>query len=121
MEITEIVRRLSLFGIPRGDSRNVREFLARLVAAGSLSLGELQTARDIVARAGCVNDAAYLFLAAMFLSEGQGNAYMRVEKVPSLLKEGGYLDDPVRVGLVEKDKNYEENPELAKKNDYAKF
>ena len=46
---------------------------------------------------------------------------MRVEKVKSLLEEGGYLDDPVRVGLVEKDKNYEENPELAKKNDCAKF
>ena len=75
MEITEIVKRLSLFGIPGGDSRNVREFLARLVAAGSLSFGELQTARDIVLRVGCVNDAAYLFLAAMFISQREGNAF----------------------------------------------
>ena len=94
MEVTEIVRRLSLFGIPRGESRNVREFLARLVAAGSLSLGELQTARDIVARAGCVDDAVYLFLAAMFISQREGNAFLRPEKGAALLQKGGYLEEP---------------------------
>ena len=94
MEVTEIVRRLSLFGIPRGESRNVREFLARLVAAGSLSLGELQTARDIVARAGCVDDAVYLFLAAMFISQREGNAFLRPEKGAALFQKGGYLEEP---------------------------
>ena len=115
---------LERFEIPSGYSdaaTDVRKILARLLTARSLRLAQLQTARDIYERAGVDEPRLYLFLAAMFLSEGQGNAYMRVEKVPSLLKEGGYLDDPVRVGLVEKDKNYEENPELAKKNDCAKF
>ena len=102
-------------------AENVRAILARLLAARSLRLAQLQTARDIYERAGKDDPRLYLFLAAMFLSEGQGNAYMRVEKVPSLLKEGGYLDDPVRVGLVEKDKKYEENPEQVKKEDYTKF
>ena len=86
MEIKEIVRRLSLFGIPRGDSRVVREILARLVAADSISFGELQTARDIVGRsAGCENDAVYLFLAAMFISQRGGNAFLRAEKGATLL------------------------------------
>ena len=94
MEITEIVRRLSLFGIPRGDSHGVREILARLVSAESLSLGELQTARDIVVRTGCTNAAAYLFLAAMFISQRSGNAYLRPEKGVALLQSGGYLEAP---------------------------
>ena len=102
-------------------AENVRAILARLLVARSLRLAQLQTARDIYERAGKDDPRLYLFLAAMFLSEGQGNAYMRVEKVQSLLEEGGYLDDPVRVGLVEKDKKYEENPEQVKKEDYTKF
>ena len=94
MEIKEIVRRLSLFGIPRGDSRVVREILARLVAADSISFGELQTARDIVGRsAGCENDAVYLFLAAMFISQRGGNAFLRAEKGATLLLQGGYVED----------------------------
>lgn len=135
MTIEESNRRLCLFGIPPRRRRNheegiknedkvtenVRAILARLLAARSLRLAQLQTARDIYERAGKDDPRLYLFLAAMFLSEGQGNAYMRVEKVPNLLKEGGYLDDPVRVGLVEKDKKYEENPEQVKREDYTKF
>jgi len=94
MEINEIIRRLSLFGIPRGDSREVREILARLVVADSISLGELQTARDIVERsAGCENDAVYLFLAAMFISQRGGNAFLRAEKGATLLLQGGYVED----------------------------
>ena len=121
---------LKAFCIPAGEgevTEKVRHILARLLAARSLRLAQLQTARDIYERAHNVDEEhvkdprLYLFLAAMFLSEGQGNAYMRVEKVQSLLKEGGYLDDPVRVGLIEKDKKYEENPEQVKKEEYAKF
>ena len=115
---------LKAFCIPAGEgevTEKVRHILSRLLAARSLRLAQLQTARDIYERAGVDDPRLYLFLAAMLLSEGQGNAYMRVEKVQGLLEEGGYLDDPVRVGLVEKDKKYEENPERAKKNDYAKF
>ena len=96
MEIKEIARRLSLFGIPRGDSDAVREILARLVAAESISLGELQTARDIVGRsAGCENDAAYIFLAAMFLSQRKGNAFLRAKTGATLLQKGGYIEDAV--------------------------
>ena len=95
MEITEIVRRLSLFGIPRGGTRKVREILARLVAAESISLGELQIARDVVERAGRANDAVYLFLAAMFISRRGGNAFLRPEKGATLLQNGGYLEAAV--------------------------
>ena len=114
---------LKAFGIPagEGDTDKVRYVLSRLLVARSLRLAQLQTVRDIYERAGVNDPRLYLFLAAMFLSEGQGNAYMRVEKVQGLLEEGGYLDDPVRVGLVEKDEKYAENPEQVKKEEYAKF
>ncbi len=124
---------LKAFGIPAGEgggtkkagednvTEEVRHVLSRLLTARSLRLAHLQTARDIYMRASANDSRLYLFLAAMFLSEGQGNAYMRVEKVKSLLVEGGYLDDPVRVGLVEKNENSGANPELVKKEDYAKF
>ena len=101
---------LERFGIPSGDTdgaKNVRKILSRLLTARSLRLAQLQTARDIYARAGVNAPRLYLFLAAMFLSEGQGNAYMRVEKVPSLLKEGGYLDDYEKAGF---DKNNQQFP-----------
>ena len=89
----EAIRLLSLFGIPDGGSRDVREILARLVAAGSLSLGELQMARDIAGRAGCVNDAAYLFLAAMCVSARGGNAFLRPGRGAALLESAGYIED----------------------------
>ena len=102
---------LKAFGIPAGEgeaaeqagegkvTEKVRHVLSRLLAARSLRLAQLQTARDIYERAGGEDPRLYLFLAAMFLSEGQGNAYMRVEKVKSLLEEGGYLDDPEKAGF----------------------
>ena len=45
---------LKLFGIPSGDAgagEDVRKILARLLAARSLRLAQLQTARDIFERA----------------------------------------------------------------------
>ena len=80
--------------MPRGGSRDVRGILARLVAAGSLSLGELQTARDIVDRREGGGDAAWLFLAAMFISQRGGNAFLRPEKGAAHLLSGGYLEAP---------------------------
>ena len=99
---------LKLFGIPSGDAgagEDVRKILARLLAARSLRLAQLQTARDIFERAkeqGKEQDVhLYLFLAAMFLSEGQGNAYMRKDAVSRLLIEGGYIDDPKKAEVEE--------------------
>ena len=100
MDTTEKVRRLSLFGIPQGDSREVREMLARLVAAESLSLGELQLARDIVKRVRCEDDAAYLFLAAMCISERGGNAFLRPGKGAELLERAGYLEEYAKDGMA---------------------
>ena len=77
MEAERAERRLELFGIPGGAMRfapEVRRTLARLVSAGELSLGELQTARDIVRRCRCGDAWAYLFLAGMFASLRSGNA-----------------------------------------------
>ena len=99
---------LKLFGIPSGDAGaggDVRKILARLLAARSLRLAQLQTARDIFERAkeqGKEQDVhLYLFLAAMFLSEGQGNAYMKKDAVSRLLIEGGYIDDPKKAEVEE--------------------
>ena len=99
---------LKLFGIPSGDAgavEEVRKILARLLAARSLRLAQLQTARDIFERAkeqGKEQDVhLYLFLAAMFLSEGQGNAYMKKDAVSGLLIEGGYIDDPKKAEVEE--------------------
>ena len=122
MTIEESNRRLCLFGIPPRRRRNheegiknedkvtenVRAILARLLAARSLRLAQLQTARDIYERAGKDDPRLYLFLAAMFLSEGQGNAYMRVGKVPSLLKEGGYPDDYEKAGFDKDNQQFSE-------------
>ena len=72
---------LKAFGIPKGwddnaaqDVKNVGNILARLIAARSLRLAQLQTARDIYERAGMDEPRLYLFLAALFISAGQGNA-----------------------------------------------
>lgn len=122
MTIEESNSRLCLFGIPPRRRRNheegiknedkvtenVRAILARLLAARSLRLAQLQTARDIYERAGKDDPRLYLFLAAMFLSEGQGNAYMRVGKVPSLLNEGGYLDDYEKAGFDKDNQQFSE-------------
>jgi len=98
MRTEDVIECLSLFGIPHGDSCGVRRILARLVAAGSLSLGELQTARDIVERSKSPKEAAYLFLAAMFASQRGGNAFLRPEKGVALLQAGGYLEESAEEG-----------------------
>ena len=95
---------LKLFGIPSGDAgaaEDVRKILARLLAARTLRLAQLQTARDIYERAKESDARLYLFLAAMFLSEGQGNAYMKKDAVRGLLVDGGYIDDPKKAGVEE--------------------
>ena len=95
---------LKLFGIPSGDTdvaKNVCKIIARLLAARSLRLAQLQTARDIYERASAEDPRLYLFLAAMFLSEGQGNAYMKKDAVIGLLIDGGYIDDPKKAGVEE--------------------
>ena len=98
MDSSVNIHRLNLFGIPdgkmAGDVVRVRKILARLVEAESLSLAELQTARDIAKMSGDVRAEAYLFLAAMFLSLHGGNTFLRPEKGPALLESGGYLDPP---------------------------
>lgn len=94
VDYEETVRRLALFGIPAHDAAGVRSMLGRLVFARSLSLGELQTARDIVRRAPLGEDEpfAYLLVAALFLSQHEGNAFLRPEKGVGLLRMGGYLE-----------------------------
>ena len=89
------VQLLEIFGIPLGEKsevEGVRNVLARLLVARALRLAQLQTARDIYERAGVDEPCLYLFLAAFFISSGQGNAYMKVGKVEEILVNGGYLD-----------------------------
>ena len=98
MELSVNIHRLDLFGIPddgiAGDVVRVRKMLARLVEAESLSLAELQTARDIAKMSGGARAEAYLFLAAMFVSLHGGNTFLRPEKGTALLEAGGYLEPP---------------------------
>ena len=94
MEMKEAKRRVALFKIADGsDSDAVSDILARLLVAGSLSMGELQTSRDIMQRKACENPFACLFLAVMFLSQRNGNAFLRTTKGVELLKTGGYLEE----------------------------
>lgn len=100
---------LRAFGIPAGENAaadGVRTVLFRLLAARTLRLADLQTARDIVERAGVTAPEAYLFLAAMFISSGKGNAYMKDTDVEALLVGGGYLDDPAKLGFAESNADY---------------
>ena len=90
------VQLLEIFGIPFGEKskvEDVRNILARLLVARALRLAQLQTARDIYERAGVDVPCFYLFLAAMFISAGQGNAYMEAGRIEELLVNGGYIDD----------------------------
>ena len=93
MDVKKAAELLALFGIKAAGG--TREILARLVSAQSLSLGELQTARDIVSRraGACDDGAAYLFLAAMFISRRGGNAFLRTENGASLVAEGCVMAD----------------------------
>ena len=106
---------LEAFGIPKnGDvashdsADDVRRILARLLAARSLRLSHLQTARDIYERAGVDKPRLYLFLAALFISSAKGNAYMNVRQMTGLLVDGGHLDDAKKAGC-EDDATYEDS------------
>lgn len=68
---------LELFGIA-GNDGELRAILQRLVCAGAVSVGELQTARDIIGRGSGVPDSAYLFIAAMFVSLHSGDVSMEL-------------------------------------------
>lgn len=91
----EAERRLRLFGIPANGNGagDVREVLSRILAAGSLTLSDLQIARDILEHLNDQPPVLYLFLAAMQLSLKEGNTFLRFEKGAGLLKTAGRLED----------------------------
>ena len=100
---------LRAFGLPAGGegaADEVRGVLSRLLASRALRLADLQTARDIAERADVKVPEVYLFLAAMFVSSGKGNAYMEDSAVADLLVAGGYLDDPMKLGFTESNDAY---------------
>ncbi len=88
---------LERFNIPSSSSAQattVRSVLSALITARVLTLGELQTARDIIARrpaasASDIESYAYLFIAALFFAEHLGNTFLRVhnDEVPTLLQD----------------------------------
>ena len=98
MEFDEARKRLVSFGIPGvedGAARRVCDILARLLASGAVSLGELQTARDIVNRRQDVRSSAYVFLAAMFVSLRKGNTVFNLGNDEN--RNGKLLVDACRV------------------------
>ena len=107
MTIQEAARRLELFGIPaKGDgAEEVRNILARILAGGSLSLSDMQSARDVAEHLHAQTPGVYLFLAAMQLSLKAGNTFLRIDRGPGLLKaavrmendDDGAHDKPVDV------------------------
>ena len=101
---------LKAFGIPadNGDqAEKIRGILARLLAARSLRLADLQTARDIVELSKINSPEAYLFLAAMFISMNNGNAFMKEGSERALLVNGAYLEEPLQMGFTETNEQYE--------------
>ena len=93
----EAKRKLGLFGIPGGSgdaAERIRDILARLLALGAVSVGELQTARDIVGRKEGTGAHAYLFLAAMFVSLDDGNTAFDPDREDN--RGGGLLADACR-------------------------
>ena len=97
MELNDGLRLLKLFGIVKDEAdeagREVGNVLARFLANGAISLAELQTARDIVARKGVTDPWAYVFLAVMFLSLRGGNAYLNPARIDNLAEKAGYRED----------------------------
>ncbi len=98
MTVREQLEHLELFEIAQGDgtaAQDVRRVFARLLEADGLSMGELQTMRDIVELAS-VKAAdvplVLLFLAAMFLSRRQGNSCMREGDGAAFLLHAAYMD-----------------------------
>ena len=92
-------RILREFGIPPGTSEGVeeiRQILVRLVDADAVSVGELQTARDIIRRSGDVSESAYLLIAAMFMALHSGAASLDLancgESCPAMLANFGRID-----------------------------
>lgn len=77
------IQRLELFGIPSGDGGAVsmaRARLAKFLADGEITLAEAQLSRDIAERGKCGGDPfAFLFLAAMFVAQRKGSAYLSEE------------------------------------------
>ena len=96
MTIDEATRTLELFGIPGNgdDAVAVRDILATLLASSAISLGELQTARDIVELRKSTDAHAYLFLAAMFVSLRDGNTAFNPENKGNV--DGKLLADACR-------------------------
>ena len=97
MEVNEAEERLKRFEIPVEDddaAKNVRSVLAWLLVSRVLSLGELQTARDIVGRSPKSGAYAYLFLAGMFVSLHEGNAAF--SPLREEYKNGKLLSDACR-------------------------
>ena len=108
MTIQEAGRRLDLFGIPaKGNgAEEVRNILARILAGGSLSLSDMQSARDVAEHLHAETPGVYLFLAAMQLSLKAGNTFLRIDSGQNILKaavrmeddDDGAQDKPVDVG-----------------------
>ncbi len=96
MTTDEATRKLELFGIPNGgdEAEKVRGLLAQLLAYRAVSLGELQTARDVVERRPAAGPHAYIFLAAMFASLRDGNTVFNPGREENL--GGGLLADACR-------------------------
>ena len=97
MEFDVAFWRLKSFEIPDGSDpacESVRKVLARLLASRAVSLGELQTARDIVGRKEGTAPQAYLFLAAMFVSLRDGNTAFNPDREEN--QHGGLLADVCR-------------------------
>ncbi len=96
MTAHDILRRLELFAIPRVCEGPVRILLARLILTDALSFGELQTARDMITRAErrgqSISPLAYLFLAALFISQQEGNTYLLAGEGVSLFEKYAYLE-----------------------------
>ena len=104
MELEEARKRLELFEIPSVDSKDaekVRGILAQLLISGAVSLGELQTARDIVNRKENVAAAAYVFLAGMFASLHDGNTVFNLGS--KVNEDGKLLSDACRRNAKEED------------------
>ncbi len=105
MELDEAFWRLKSFEMPDGSDpacESVRKVLARLLASRAVSLGELQTARDIVGRKGRVGAHAYLFLAGMFVSLRDGNTAFNLSREEN--KNGKLLVDACRRNADDADK-----------------
>lgn len=95
MTIQEAGRRLDLFGIPaKGNgAEDVRNILARILAGGSLSLSDMQSARDVAEHLHAQAPGVYLFLVAMQLSLKAGNTFLRIDRGPDLLKAAVRVED----------------------------